>query len=476
MTSRYRSSTSADVPSERPDSSPRAAVRSSRPRRRPSSWPDRSPPRSRPAPPRRPRRSCTASPRATRCPTASCCGPGSPPPPTRTPAPGVGPPPRSVGGRDRTGSPTSSPRHPDHRPGPRPHRQGRRPRPRPATDYWYRFSAGDAVSPVGAHPHRAGGRRRRAALRFGVVSCANWEAGYFAAYRHLAAAATWTPSLHLGDYIYEYGTGEYGDGQATRRPPARRRPTRSSRSPTTASGTRSTRPTRTCRRLHARYAVHRDLGRPRVRRRRLGGRRREPHRGHRGRLGRPAGGRASRPTSSGCRSGSRPPGGDGTSSTGGSASATSPTCRCSTCAPTATQQVPVGGRRRSTTRTATITGRAQMDWLRPGCIGVGQQLAARRQPGDDRASQPSARSRDDLLKPLAELLGPAARGPPLNADQWDGYTADRRELLGHLRAQGVHNTVFLTGDIHSAWADDLPVDAATTRRRHSAATEFVVTR
>ena len=52
--------------------------------------------------------------------------------------------------------------------------------------------------------HRAG---RRGApldrLRFGFASCANYELGYFSAYRHLAAE---NPDLvlFLGDYIYEY--------------------------------------------------------------------------------------------------------------------------------------------------------------------------------------------------------------------------------------------------------------------------------
>ena len=49
-------------------------------------------------------------------------------------------------------------------------------------------------------------------------------------------------------------------------------------------------------------------------------------------------------------------------------------------------------------------------------------------------------------------------GVPLNLDQWDGYTADRRELIAHLDTNGITDTVFLTGDIHSAWANDLPLD------------------
>jgi len=38
-------------------------------------------------------------------------------------------------------------------------------------------------------------------LRLGVVSCANWQAGYFSAYRHLVARGDLDAVLHLGDYV-----------------------------------------------------------------------------------------------------------------------------------------------------------------------------------------------------------------------------------------------------------------------------------
>jgi alkaline phosphatase D len=68
-------------------------------------------------------------------------------------------------------------------------------------------------------------------------------------------------------------------------------------------------------------------------------------------------------------------------------------------------------------------------------------------------------------------------GAPYNVDQWDGYTADRHEVLGHIADHGVHNTVFLTGDIHSGWACDVPLNAGTypTEGGRSVATEFVCT-
>jgi alkaline phosphatase D len=82
----------------------------------------------------------------------------------------------------------------------------------------------------------------------------------------------------------------------------------------------------------------------------------------------------------------------------------------------------------------------------------------------------------DVSRPLADVTGLLPPdGVPYNVDQWDGYTADRHELLGHLADHGVDGTVFLTGDIHSAWANDLPADAGTYPASPSLATEFVCT-
>jgi alkaline phosphatase D len=66
-------------------------------------------------------------------------------------------------------------------------------------------------------------------------------------------------------------------------------------------------------------------------------------------------------------------------------------------------------------------------------------------------------------------------GVPINTDQWDGYTADRRELFDHIAAEGVTDAVFLTGDIHSGWACDLPLDSGTYPVGGTAGVEFICT-
>lgn len=111
-----------------------------------------------------------------------------------------------------------------------------------STTYWYRFTAGSAVSPVGRTRTAPSNSADLDRLRFGVVSCSNWEAGYFGAYRHLAFREDLDAIIHLGDYIYEYGQGS--TARETDPFAFTSRPTRSFRWPTTEFGTRSTRPTR----------------------------------------------------------------------------------------------------------------------------------------------------------------------------------------------------------------------------------------
>ena len=86
----------------------------------------------------------------------------------------------------------------------------------PATDYWYRFTLDRTSSPVGLTRTAPAPTSSPDRLRFAVVSCSNWEAGYFSAYRHLAARADLDAVLHMGDYIYEYGTGSYAYGRSNR--------------------------------------------------------------------------------------------------------------------------------------------------------------------------------------------------------------------------------------------------------------------
>ena len=56
-------------------------------------------------------------------------------------------------------------------------------------------------------------------LRLASVSCSNYPAGYFNVYRCLAGRDDLDAVLHLGDYIYEFANGVYGDGAGSGRVP-----------------------------------------------------------------------------------------------------------------------------------------------------------------------------------------------------------------------------------------------------------------
>jgi alkaline phosphatase D len=75
---------------------------------------------------------------------------------------------------------------------------------KPAQRYWYRFMAGDAVSPVGRTRTAPALGARLDRLRFAFASCQHYEAGFFTAYKYMAEEEL-DLVVHLGDYIYEGG-------------------------------------------------------------------------------------------------------------------------------------------------------------------------------------------------------------------------------------------------------------------------------
>ncbi|OJJ18836.1 hypothetical protein BKI52_25020 [marine bacterium AO1-C] len=78
----------------------------------------------------------------------------------------------------------------------------------PATTYYYHFSALGKNSLVGRT--RTAPTTNVSNLRFAVVSCSNYQNGYFNAYGNIAERNDIDAVIHLGDYIYEYATGEFG--------------------------------------------------------------------------------------------------------------------------------------------------------------------------------------------------------------------------------------------------------------------------
>jgi alkaline phosphatase D len=73
----------------------------------------------------------------------------------------------------------------------------------PGRPYWYRFEAAGYESAIGRARTAPRAGMPAASLRFAFASCADWQHGYYAAYRHMAEDAP-DVVLFLGDYIYEY--------------------------------------------------------------------------------------------------------------------------------------------------------------------------------------------------------------------------------------------------------------------------------
>ncbi|MGW5426745.1 alkaline phosphatase D family protein [Streptomyces sp. NPDC004059] len=336
----------------------------------------------------------------------------------------------------------------------------------PATDYWFRFSAGGTDSPVARTRTAPAADAAVSSLRFGVVTCANWEAGYFAAYRHLAARGDLDAWLHLGDYIYEYKSGEYAARGTVVRPHA----------PANEIITLADYRTR-----HAKYKTDPDLQALHLK---------APviaiwddHEF------------ADNAWSGGAVNHTEGAEGTWTARKAAARQAYFEWMPVRTAIEGTTyrrlrfgkladlslldlrsfrSQQASAGSGSVDDPNRTITGRAQLDWLKAGLKASDTKW---RLVGNSVMIAPFVVGSltADLLKPLAKLLDLPQDGIGVNTDQWDGYTHDRRELLDHLRSNGIGNTVFLTGDIHMSWANDVPVDAGTYPLSPSAATEFVIT-
>ncbi|CAM5568378.1 phosphodiesterase/alkaline phosphatase D [Streptomyces pilosus] len=337
---------------------------------------------------------------------------------------------------------------------------------RPATDYWFRFSAGGTDSPAARTRTAPAADAAVTGLRFGVVSCSNWEAGHFSAYRHLAARGDLDAWLHLGDYIYEYATGAYGTRGRAVRPHAPAHEILTLADYRLRHGTYKTDPDLQA--LHAAAPVVAIWDDHEIANDTWSGGAENHTEGAEGTwAARQAAAKQAyfewmpvRPALAGT---------------------TYRRLRFGRLADLSlldlrsfrSQQVSPGdGDVDDPDRT--LTGRAQLDWLKSGLTASDTTW---RLVGTSVMISPFAVGSlpASVLKPLAKLLGLPQEGLAVNTDQWDGYTDDRRELLTHLRAHAVRNTVFLTGDIHMAWANDVPVNAGTYPLSPSAATEFVVT-
>ena len=354
----------------------------------------------------------------------------------------------------------------------------------PATPYHYRFTWDGVHSRTGRTRTAPAETATPGHVRFGVVSCANWQAGWFSAYRHLARRDDLHAVLCLGDYLYEYAPGEYGHGPDNtdvrpHDPPRemvslgdyRRRHAQYKSDPDLQD-------------LHARYAwvitwddheVTNDQWR-------RGAENHQPEtegdylrrraRAHRAydewQPVRMAG-------SADLRDGARLFRRLRFGKLAELSMLDLRTHRSKQVEQPAPPAPWPDGEVSDPQRT--ITGDRQLEWLedslrvaRPQWRIVGNPVMIA--PVDFGALP------DDLVTPVNDVTGLLPEdGAPYNLDQWDGYTADRRRLFTHIGNRGIRDVVFVTGDIHSGWACELPYDASTYTGQNpaepSAGVEFV---
>ena len=74
--------------------------------------------------------------------------------------------------------------------------------------YYYRFTYNSIFSIVGTTKTLPS---KVESFNIAFASCSNYEFGYFTNYKLIAEDEAIDLVVHLGDYIYEYGVGVYGD-------------------------------------------------------------------------------------------------------------------------------------------------------------------------------------------------------------------------------------------------------------------------
>jgi len=339
----------------------------------------------------------------------------------------------------------------------------------PAKTYYYRFVYQGSASAVGRLKTAPAATALPPRLRLGVVSCANLQAGWFSAYRHLAGRNDLDAILHLGDYLYEYGVGEYGYGQDNidirKHSPKHEMVTLADYRQRHAQYKRDA----DLQRLHARYAFITTWDDHEVANDSWKAGAENHNEGEGSYAARRAAAQRAYDEWMPIRLSGTAALGDGTriyrrlkfgqlaeltlldlrSYRDEQVAATVP----SPVGPTLSPDLADPDR--------TITGAAQMAYLKQS---LDNERAQWKLVGNPVMIAPLtfASLPTTVQEAISEVTGATVpEAAIVNPDQWDGYSDDRKEVLTHILDQGVRDTVFLTGDIHSAWACDLPTDPAS---------------
>lgn len=299
----------------------------------------------------------------------------------------------------------------------------------PGTTYFYRFRALEKTSPIGRT--RTAPVAPVARARFAVGSCSSLSQGYFHAYRAIAARADLDAVIHLGDYLYEYGTNQFGSV----------RPCEPSHEIVTLADYRT---------RHAQYKRDPDL--------------QEAHRQHPFITVWDDHESANNAWKDGAQNHQSNEGDWG--------------ARKAAAQRAYAEWMPIreqeGGRIWRKLAWGDLVDLVMLDtrlWGRtaslPGLAGPAPaEVPGVTLLGDDQAAwlEEQITGSTARWKVLAQQVMVAnlilMPGTVVNYDQWHGYPASRRRLLEFLRMRAAGDVVVLTGDIHSSWANELVFDPA----------------
>ena len=107
-----------------------------------------------------------------------------------------------------------------------------------------------------------------------------------------------------------------------------------------------------------------------------------------------------------------------------------------------------------------MLGMEQMGWLKNGL--------------SNSSAQWQIIAQQVMMAPLLVNIPFTSISNIANTDQWDGYPAERKRLYDHIMGNNIDNVVVLTGDIHTSWANDLPLPNYSNGN-NSVGVEFVGT-
>ena len=322
----------------------------------------------------------------------------------------------------------------------------------PGTDYYFGFAVEGVASPIGRTRTLPDASVEN--VRLAVTSCANYPEGFFNVYAAIAQRDDIDVVLHLGDYIYEYANGVFGDGTALGRVP---------------DPDRTTVGLEDYRRRHAQYKSDPDLQAAHARHPWISvwddhesadNSHRQGARDHHITLG-------------------------------------DWQTRKLSAIRAYYEWMPIRELPTQLFRSFRFGTLADLVMLDTRLHGRDEQIAA---DDHDAARDPSrsilgedqtkwlldflseSKARRSLWRVVGQqvIFSPFTDGVArFNPDSWDGYRENRATVLDHLAAEEIDNVVFLTGDVHSSWAFEVPPTRRSGRPYDaesgvgSAAVEFV---